>query len=124
MPVKENSPAISKRWICILRTAWIVLVVGLIALMLFGWQLQYRAAPATCADPICAQADLDAFDLELLTQSLGISPAAGAALNIGLDLLAILPFFIMGSILFSHVPPPALSSGWALSCSPLLPPRP
>lgn len=99
---RRDRGGISPRWVAILRLVWILIVTVLIALALLGWQLQYRTVQGTCDDPICAQADIEAAEIELLGQSLGLSPAASAALNIGLDILAIVPYFILGFILFSR----------------------
>lgn len=92
----------SKAWVPVLRILWIALTLTLICLSIFGWNLQYQAALGSCSDPICTQVDPAESDFGILSRSLGLSPAASKALDIALSVLAVLPYYIMGFILFSR----------------------
>lgn len=88
-------------WVQILRIFWILLTLTLVGLCVFGWNLQYQIVLGTCTDPICVQVDSE-LEFGILGLSLGFSPAVSAALEIATDVLAVLPYYIMGFILFSR----------------------
>jgi len=100
MSVKKSSP-LGNPWVQILRILWILLTLTLVGLSLFGWNLQYQIVLGTCSDPICVQIDSE-LELGILGLSLGFSPAVSAAMEIAMDVLLVLPYYIMGFIFFSR----------------------
>lgn len=100
---KAASPTISKRWISTLRLTWILLVAISIGLTIFGWDLSYRVTLGTCEGRFCAEGDtsLGAESIALGT-ALGLSTAASLILNLVVEILAVLPYLIVGYILFSR----------------------
>lgn len=101
MAANKSSP-MSKAWVSALRILWIALALTLICLSIFGWNLQYQTVLGSCSDPACFQVDLSETGFGILGLSLGLSPAVSAALDIALGVLAVLPYFVMGFILFSR----------------------
>jgi hypothetical protein len=101
---KPESRSISKRWLPWLRLAWILVVVISIGLSALSWSILYQRGLGECSLAECEEA-LQLEDAEQLVpsyQSLGLSLEAALALQITVEALAMLPFFLVALILFAR----------------------
>jgi hypothetical protein len=104
MAEKKSRPTtISPRWIGVLRLAWVVLVILAIGLTIFGYSLSYQTTLGTCTGPFCEDLDF-AMRSEFLAlgTEMGLSPAASEIANIVVEFIAVLPYLVVGYILFSR----------------------
>jgi uncharacterized membrane protein len=100
---KPESRSISKRWLPWLRVAWIIVVLLSIILSAVSWSITYQRGLGECTSTMCAEA-LQLEDTEQLVpayQSLGLSLKASLGLQIAIEALAMLPYFLVAFILFT-----------------------
>jgi hypothetical protein len=102
---KSRSTTISPRWVRVLRVAWVVLVILAIGLTIFGYNLSYQTKLGTCTGSFCE--DLNAaigseFQVQDLGTQVGLSPAASEVATIVVEFIAVLPYLVVGYILFSR----------------------
>lgn len=98
MPKSPNSSiGTSKRWLPILRIAWILVFLVSIVLSAVSWSIVYSRAVGQCDSTLCQEAlQLEDTETSLpIYQSLGLSLGASMAVQIGIEALAMLPYFLV-----------------------------
>ena len=94
----------AKRWLPILRLAWVLVFLFAIVLSAVSWSIVYRRAVGECNSILCQEAlQLEDTETSLpIYQSLGLSLGASMAVQIAIEALAMLPYFLVALILFGR----------------------
>lgn len=93
-----------RRWLPLLRALWVLVIVLSIGLSIVSWGITYRREFSNCTSSLCAQASIPEGTVEakVAFQALGLSRQATLVFHFAMEALAMMPYFLVGAILFSR----------------------